>query len=1096
MNIPMDEIKNLADSTSYSRGVNLKKRNMVYGIKSEYKTEDDIHISGYVEGSYDNEYYVSMYYDEKSQEIYDYQCECPAHHQYRGMCKHCVALALSFSDSKESSRPGLEGIKKGSEVFSWNTAVASKKTVTSKEITNLIFHSSMESKLKYLQPEITGTIDLIPTLYRTYWGWSVDFKIGAAHKYIVKDVNKLLALIDRREEFSYGMKLKFIHDYSAFTRNAQKIIEFLRKYMKTYKSNAGKGGYMYMPAVREIELSSEALTGFLHIMCGKQIAMANSIIDSRFITVIGSNPVLRTSLEKARKGNGYTMKLPALESIGDADALFVRILDRIYECDKEFSGKMQSICYICDYFDEKSYDINESDMASFCSTVLPNLRKYTEFKCEEDLSEYIPQEAVIKIYLDKSGEKLTCRLNADYGTETYNILSKLNMKVAFRDIEKESHALYKAMQYFDEKEAEALLFVEETREEKVYDLVMTGIEELREVGEVYVSEAFKRLRINSAPKISVGVSINAGLLELNIDTGEFPQGELEGILLNYRAKKKYYRLKNGEFVSLEDNSLAVLSEMADTLSIRNKDIVKGNIQLPKYRAIYVEQLLKETDVSNIEVRRNSEFKTIIRDIKSFDDSDYEVPETLDAIMKKYQKTGYRWLRTIDRLGFGGILADDMGLGKSIQVIAYLVSRKLETADKVTSLIVCPASLIYNWENEINKFGEQLDTLIVAGNTSERRQNIRTCMNYDVVVTSYDLLKRDVEEYKSLKFYAMIIDEAQCIKNHTTLAAKAVKMVPAQVKFALTGTPIENRLSELWSIFDFLMPGLLYSYQKFKKDYEINIIQNSDEDTVKKLQRIIKPFIMRRIKQDVLKEIPDKNEEIIYSKLSGEQEKLYYANLQLISKGLKQKSDADFNTEKLKILAAITRLRQICCAPALVYENYKGESAKMDTCLELIQNAIEGGHKILLFSQFTSIFDLLEPRLKKDRISFYRLDGSTNKIKRAQMVDDFNEDETPLFLISLKAGGTGLNLTSASIVIHFDPWWNIAAQNQATDRTHRIGQTKVVSVFKLIAKNTIEEKILKLQEAKQELSDQIINGGGASMATLTKADFEQLLADES
>jgi len=383
-------------------------------------------------------------------------------------------------------------------------------------------------------------------------------------------------------------------------------------------------------------------------------------------------------------------------------------------------------------------------------------------------------------------------------------------------------------------------------------------------------------------------------------------------------------------------------------------------------------------------------------------------------------------------------------------------------------------------------------LIVAGNSSERKENLKDYSDYDVVVTSYDLLKRDLDQYKILDFYAIIIDEAQNIKNHTTLVAKSVKLIKAKVRFALTGTPIENRLSELWSIFDFLMPGVLYSYQRFKKDYEINIIQNSDEGAVRKLQRMIKPFIMRRIKQDVLKEIPDKNEEIIYTKLSEEQEQLYLANLQQIKKGLHKKTSSEFNTEKLKILAAITRLRQICCAPALVYEDYQGGSAKMDTCLELIQNAIEGGHKILLFSQFTSIFDLLEPRLKKEKIAFFRLDGSTNKIKRASLVDDFNNDDSPLFLISLKAGGTGLNLTSASIVIHFDPWWNIAAQNQATDRTHRIGQTKVVSVFKLIAKNTIEEKILQLQDAKQELSDQIINEGGASIANLTKDDFEQLL----
>lgn len=1093
MNIPMDEIKNIADSKSYTRGVALRRRNMVYGIKSEYKTEDDIHISGYVEGSYDNEYYVSMYFDEKSGEIYDYQCECPAYHQYRGMCKHCVALALSFSNAKEGEKPALAGIKKGSEVFGKQTSASNKPVVTSKEISSIIFNSSMENKLKYMQPNITGKIDLIPTLYRTYWGWSVDFKIGAEHRYILKDINKLLVLIDGKEEFSYGMKLKFIHDYSAFTKDAQKIIEFLRNYMKTYKYTTGKGA-AYIPAIRELELPNQALVEFLHIMCGRHVAMANSIIDSRFVSIVSGNPILRTSLEKARKGTGYIVKLPALESIGDKEKLFIRVLDRIYECDAEFAGKMQPICSICDYFDEKTYNISEKDMPSFCTTVLPVLSKYTDCKCIEDIEEYVPQEAVIKIYLDKTGEKITCKLNAEYGNQTYNILTNINMQDAFRDVEKESYAQFKAMQYFDNREAEVMLFLNEKDEEKVYNLVMDGIEELKETGEVYVSDSFKKLHVNSSPKISVGVSIKAGLLELNIDTGDFPQNELDGILQNYRAKKKYYRLKSGDFVSLEDNSLAVLSEMADTLAIKNKDIARGNIQLPQFRAMYVEQLLKESDVTNLEVKKDKEFKAMIRDIKSFEDSDFEVPETLDQVMKEYQKTGYRWLRTIDKLGFGGILADDMGLGKSIQVIAYLISKKLESQERRTSLIVCPASLVYNWENEINKFGEQLKTIIVAGNTAERKDNLVHWKEYDVVVTSYDLLKRDIEEYEDLSFYSMIIDEAQNIKNHTTLAAKAVKQITANVRFALTGTPIENRLSELWSIFDFLMPGLLYSYQKFKKDYEIDIIQNSDEDSVRKLQRMIKPFIMRRVKEDVLKEIPDKNEEIIYSKLSGEQEKLYFANLQQISKGIKQKSAEDFNSNKLQILSAITRLRQICCAPALVYEDYKGESAKMDTCMELILNAIEGGHKILLFSQFTSVFDLLEHRLQKEKISFFRLDGTTNKLRRSEMVDEFNEDETPLFLISLKAGGTGLNLTSASIVIHFDPWWNIAAQNQATDRTHRIGQTKVVSVFKLIAKNTIEEKILKLQDAKKDLSDQIINEGGASIASLTKEDFEQLLEE--
>ena len=341
---------------------------------------------------------------------------------------------------------------------------------------------------------------------------------------------------------------------------------------------------------------------------------------------------------------------------------------------------------------------------------------------------------------------------------------------------------------------------------------------------------------------------------------------------------------------------------------------------------------------------------------------------------------------------------------------------------------------------------------------------------------------------------MIIDEAQNIKNHTTQAAKAVKAISCLRRFALTGTPIENSLSELWSIFDFLMPGILNTYKKFKENYEQPIVGLKDEQTTVRLQRMIRPFILRRLKKDVLRELPDKLEEVVFSQMEAKQRQIYDANLQQLLDSLRGQSQEEFKTGKIQILAALTRLRQLCCDPALVYENYQGGAAKVDTCLELIRNAMGAGNQILVFSQFTQALERLKNLLEKEGIGYYLLTGATSKERRIEMVNAFNQDKTPVFLISLKAGGTGLNLTAASIVIHFDPWWNMAAQNQATDRAHRIGQKQVVTVYKLIVKNTLEEKILKLQEQKAQLTDEIISDGSIRDVLATREEFMEILGE--
>ena len=642
-------------------------------------------------------------------------------------------------------------------------------------------------------------------------------------------------------------------------------------------------------------------------------------------------------------------------------------------------------------------------------------------------------------------------------------------------------------------------------EEMEYEFLTEGIPALQSVGEVFISDALKRIEVRNSPKVTVGVSLSGNLLELSMTAGDISREELIDILSRYNKKKKFYRLKNGAFVNAADSGLDTVEELRAGLQLTDKQIKQDKIEVQKYRALYLDAQLKENLV--VSAVKDKSFKSLVRNMKTIEDNDFEVPESLDKVLREYQKRGFLWIKTLNYNGFGGILADDMGLGKTLQVIAFLLSEFLERRNTVieniavketgklqrNTLIVAPASLVYNWSSEIQRFAPELTAKMVTGTAAERRQILAEADSEDILLTSYDLLKRDISEYEGYKFRCEIIDEAQYIKNANTQAAKAVKEVQADFRLALTGTPVENRLSELWSIFDYLMPGFLYRYKKFREEVEIPAVQNSDEDAMKRLQKMIRPFVLRRLKKEVLTDLPDKLEENMFVQLTGEQQKLYDAHVKRMMLMLDKQSEEEFKTSKITILAELTKLRQICCDPSLIFADYKADSAKVDMCLNMISNAVESGHKILLFSQFTTMLDHLAKRLEEEKISYYMLTGSTSKEKRAQMVENFNTDDTQVFCISLKAGGTGLNLTAADIVIHFDPWWNLAVQNQATDRAHRIGQKNVVNVYKLIVKDTIEENILKLQEKKRELADQILEGEGLNGGSFTKEELMELLS---
>ena len=435
-------------------------------------------------------------------------------------------------------------------------------------------------------------------------------------------------------------------------------------------------------------------------------------------------------------------------------------------------------------------------------------------------------------------------------------------------------------------------------------------------------------------------------------------------------------------------------------------------------------------------------------------------------------------------------------GKTLQMLAVILEYVNEEGENAKpSLVVCPSSLTLNWLGECAKFTPTLKACVISGSAQEREKKISKIEAYNLVITSYDSLKRDIEIYtqKAYQFKYMIADEAQYIKNNSTQNAKAIKQIIATSRFALTGTPIENSLSELWSIFDYIMPGYLFKYRKFKELYETPIVKENNQAVMHQLKRMIEPFILRRIKKEVLTELPDKTVTILYNEMQEEQQKVYLSYLAKAKKEVAEEIDANgFENSQIKILALLMRLRQICCHPSLFLEDYKGESSKLTQCMEVMEDAIASGHKILLFSGYTSMFDMIEKEIKNKGISYLKLTGQTKVADRINLVDKFNEDENiKVFLISLKAGGTGLNLTGADMVIHYDPWWNVSSENQATDRTYRIGQKNNVQVYKLITKNSIEEKIYELQQKKAKLIDNMLSTQNTFINQLSKEDIMEL-----
>jgi SNF2 family DNA or RNA helicase len=1127
-----EQVRAFVNNTTYQRGLDIYREGKIHEMHlyqdNSYDGIEYDKITAKVQDFHWMNYPVEILINTTDDIIDDIYCSCKTFEKSRSICEHCVAVLLRYINHKTRQ-------EKSSLLDSSPSSGNVRHTTDA--LSRLLRQQAVAKSLSAIQENTYGKVRLEPEFIYDRSGFSVEFKIGVSRMYVLKDIFAFNDAMEGQQDFAYGKNLQFVHTESSFDESSRPLAKFLCNWAKANLANCEKfsySQYYFKQKARYIALYGNEVVEFLLAMMGRALngrAMGSNnkvweIVRERIprkLTITGSD-------------QGIELKTGQFTCVTVTDEYRISFYNK-----KIYLEPMEEIQSILPFLQAmssvsgNSAFIEAKDVPAFCSEFLPAIEKL--YKCclvNFNPEDYGLQKPEFRIYLDSPDpDIITCRPMVRYGEREFSVYT--TEEIALRDMDAELVLKNIVGKYTNEYDSVLQCSMVMNDEELEYELLTEGIPAMQAIGEVYISDAIKRMEVRTAPKAVVGISLDGNLLELSMTANDMSQEELLDILSRYNRKKKYYRLKDGSFFDAQNSGLDTIVELKDGLQLTSRQMLEETMQIPKFRALYLDAQLKDNPA--VSAVKSKSFRSLVRNMKTIEDNDFEVPESLEHILREYQKKGFLWLKALCHNGFGGILADDMGLGKTLQVIAFLLSESMErkeiglaavqqekkatcesgmlSSENVTSstvstvsaaahagriprnaLIVAPASLVYNWQSEIQRFAPELSPRMVVGTATERQIILYEAGPNDILLTSYDLLKRDINQYNAYRFRCQVIDEAQYIKNANTQAARAVKEIQAEFKLALTGTPVENRLSELWSIFDYLMPGFLYSYKKFREEIEAPVVQNNDENAMKRLQKMIRPFVLRRLKRDVLTDLPDKLEENMFAQLDGVQQQLYNAHVKRLMLTLGKQSEEEFKASKITILAELTRLRQICCDPSLVFDDYCGGSAKADMCISMISNAVEGGHKVLLFSQFTTMLDHLAARLQKEKFRYYMLTGATSKERRAELVEAFNRDDTPVFCISLKAGGTGLNLTAADIVIHFDPWWNIAVQDQATDRAHRIGQKNVVNVYKLIAKGTIEENILKLQEKKRELADQILGGENLSGSSLTKEDLMDIIRLDS
>lgn len=940
-----------------------------------------------------------------------------------------------------------------------------------KELSEKLIDTFAEMNKPVIKKEVFLEVELEDAVntYHYYKGkaYSIRVKVGIDKMYSYN--HKQTSFINYIKggdvsEFSFGKDFTFDFTHNYFNDTNLKVFKYINK---------------FIPDLKDGEIGEERLVDLLDLF--KDLKFSFKFNDKNIKCIKEGFP-LSNNINKLDDDN-YKLEfdIKDLSLIGNN---YVYYDNDIYSV----SNKEMNLISVLVGTEVKELIVPKTKLKDFSYGILPIIKKNT--KVEDDIKNEIAivNEPDVSLYFDLNKNNVVLNIKLKYNEEIDYFDNKSSV---LRDVNFESELVNKISSYGFIIDKNKFIINDL---ELMVNLVENGLNELSNLYNVYTTENFKKLNIKNKLSMSSTFSIGKdNILTYNFNLDGVDSDELVNIFKSIKDKKKYYKLKNNSIIDLEDENLNEMLNMTEELDFSDDEIINGKGEILKYRAIYLDS------IDNNVVKKDGLFNSFIENFYENKNGNISLTSEDKEVLRDYQITAVKWLYNLDKTGFGGVLADEMGLGKTIELI-YYIKEVLKTDIDANFLIIVPTSLLYNWKYEFNKFAPSIKVKVINGLKS-KRSDLLMNGNFDVYITTYGLLREDEEIYKNLKFHAVILDEAQSIKNPIAGITKACKNIKADVKFALTGTPIENSLIELWSIFDFIMPGYLSKFDKFNRKYKV---REFDEDTnmlLSNLSKQIKPFILRRRKKDVIKELPSKIENNIFIDLSDEQKKLYVSELNKVKEEIEKAiEDGGMSKVRFILLPLLTKLRQICIDPKIVYDDYKGGSNKVDRFMSIVEEVTNNGHKVLVFTSFRSALNVVKEKLEEIGICSYVIDGSVSSKERIERVNDFNQnDDVKVFLIMLKSGGVGLNLTGADIVIHLDLWWNPQAENQATDRAHRIGQKNTVEVIRLVSKGTIEEKVLELQEKKKELSNRIIDSSDLDknvLSELTENDIKNLLAYEN
>ncbi len=905
-------------------------------------------------------------------------------------------------------------------------------------------------------------LDIDVKVYYKYWkdmvNYELEFRLGQGHKYLITDLKNFIFHFDNKTSISFNSQFTYNPMKYVISPKGIKIIDFIREYINR---NKGK-----LVSARNLLIIPNELRGFFQHIYGSKIIFKYNAIEYKAFVVSEDLP-LNFTLKERNECFVLTThkKLPV--ALNEKKDVYL-FNDKIY-----LPSKNQIVRYAPLYckFQTKNELLYAKTIENYNKIIhlLSSISK--NITISESVKRFGSDSFKLEFLIYKEKSNVYCDVFVIYSSEKFNILDDAgNKEKLIRDFNKEEKLLMKLEYYRFIKREHRFMFM--GSDEELFYILRNGKDSMNSLGNVILGKELEN-KVYDSSFIELSLYEEDGYLKLNYNIENVKPMELNSIFESYKANNKFYKTKHNEFIDFEDEGVRSLFNLIQALNINEN--IEDTINIDKNKALYAAESLKNKNFKFI--RGNELLQNIEDKLKNTDDKEISLPKNLKAVLRAYQFKGFKWFKNLSDLGFGGILADEMGLGKTVQTIAFLISE-----ENKKTLIITPTSLIYNWRDEIERFAPILNVAIAYGSCIKYEKVIN---EHDIILTTYGTLKNNINEYENIEFDYCIIDEAQNIKNPTAQNTNRVKDIKAKARFALTGTPIENNLIELWSIFDFIMPGYLYSKEIFEKKFILN--NDCDLDNLKLL---IKPFILRRTKKEVIEDLPDKIEKKILVEMTPTQKSIYSGYIKDVRAKVKNSSGG-----KIEVFSYLTKLRQICLDPSIIFDEYKGGSGKLKVALSLVEEHIVSNGKVLLFSQFTSVLKKIGESLKEKDIEYFYLDGSTKSKERIKLVNEFNDnnnDKIKVFLISLKAGGTGLNLTSANLVIHFDPWWNPAVEDQATDRAHRIGQKNVVEVIKLVARGTIEEKIILLQEHKKELIHNIITGELKNSNMLNKMSREELV----